>query len=172
MIDNSFGDIIHIRFPSGRQNTVLVARNDSKCKYLRELHEFITNNGFLRGCVWPHSWHLFTRNFLFAYWTRWSSSTIVKNLLDGALLRGKSANQFWASLMKSLVIEEVSEVDVLCIRVTMRTKTTKHYLWYNYISVEANITNQLHRLFQYMSWNTQFPSTPVFKVHQGNDVRG
>ena len=31
-------------------------------------------------------------------------------------------------LMKSLVIEEVSEVDVLCIRVTMRTKTTKHYL--------------------------------------------
>ena len=57
-------------------------------------------------------------------------------------------------LMKSLVIEEVSEVDVLCIRVTMRTKTTKHYLWYNYISVEANITNQLHRLLQYINKST------------------
>ena len=60
VIDNSFGDLVHIRFPSGRQNTVLFARNDSKCKYLRELHEFITNNrnGFeeLYQNVPPHLW--------------------------------------------------------------------------------------------------------------------
>lgn len=40
-----------------------------------------------------------------------TSGTIVKNLVDGALLRGKSAINSEQVLMKSLVREEVSEVD-------------------------------------------------------------
>ena len=60
VIDNRCGDVVRIKFPSGRQNTGFAARNDSKCKYLRELHEYITNNrnGFeeLFQKVPPHLW--------------------------------------------------------------------------------------------------------------------
>ena len=59
-IDNRFGDIVRIQFPSGRQNTVFFARRDSECEYLRGLHEYITNNrqSFeeLYQQVPPHLW--------------------------------------------------------------------------------------------------------------------
>jgi hypothetical protein len=61
IIDDTGGDdVVQIKFPNGRHNTVLFARKDSKCDILKQMYEFIDRNKncfeLLHQVVPSHLW--------------------------------------------------------------------------------------------------------------------
>ena len=88
-----------------------------------------------------NKWHVLHLSWVFANSFIISIKERPSQLTCAAFfVRGKGVRRQWCKV-------EVNEEGASMV----------YYLWYIYISLGANITNQLHRLLQYINKSTQFP---------------